>query len=247
MWMLACLRLGSLSWQRAWLPLSGSDFSPSCLYCFWFLQSQGRTSGEQTKLLISWINCNLRLALYIAGGPFLALFHELSWDFSKIIFRRTTLISDIDLPSLCMASQTALQAFWQCPFHFIPLVPSSLVGDVPYKVTVDSHFDRVQIRTLGTTGLCLVFIWSAKLTEDSTTFLFLTRSEMLQTHNLAFWFVKCVKWHTLCLSHSKITLWMFTRGNEKPSPCAEHNKSLRRGTYLTSSSQSPKHQPLPWT
>lgn len=247
MWMLACLRLGSLSWQRAWLPLSGSDFSPSCLYCFWFLQSQGRTSGEQTKLLISWINCNLRLALYIAGGQFLALFHELSWDFSKIIFRRTTLISDIDLPSLCMASQTALQAFWQCPFHFIPLVPSSLVGDVSYKVTVDSHFDRVQIRTLGTTGLCLVFIWSAKLTEDSTTFLFLTRSEMLQTHNLAFWFVKCVKWHTLCLSHSKITLWMFTRGNEKPSPCAEHNKSLRRGTYLTSSSQSPKHQPLPWT
>ena len=247
MWMLACLRLGSLSWQRAWLPLSGSDFSPSCLYCFWFLQSQGRTSGEQTKLLISWINCNLRLALCIAGGQFLALFHELSWDFSKIIFRRTTLISDIDLPSLCMASQTALQAFWQCPFHFIPLVPSSLVGDVPYKVTVDSHFDRVQIRALGTTGLCLVFIWSAKLTEDSTTFLFLTRSEMLQTHNLAFWFVKCVKWHTRCLSHSKITLWMFTRGNEKTSPCAEHNKSLRRGTYLTSSSQPPKHQPLPWT
>lgn len=247
MWMLACLRLGSLSWQRAWLPLSGSDFSPSCLYCFWFLQSQGRTSGEQTKLLISWINCNLRLAVYIAGGQFLALFHELSWDFSKIIFRRTTLISDIDLPSLCMASQTALQAFWKCPFHFIPLVPSSLVGDVPYKVTVDSHFDRVQIWTLGTTGFCLVFIWSAKLTENSTTFLFLTRSEMLQTHNLAFWFVKCVKWHTLCLSHSKITLWMFTRGNEKTSPCAEHNKSLRRGTYLTSSSQPPKHQPLPWT
>ena len=191
------------------------------------------------------INCNLRLALCIAGGQFLALFHELFWDFSEIIFRGTTLISDIDLPPLCMASQPALQAFWQCPFHFIPLVPSSLVGDVPYKVTADNHFDRVHIWTLGTTGLCLVFIGSTKLTEDSTTFLFLTRSEMLQTHNLASLFVKCVKWHTLCLSHSKITLWMFTRGNEKPSPCAEHNnKSLRRETYLTSSSQPPKHQPL---
>ena len=233
MWLLACLRLGSLFWQGLWLPLSGSDFYPSCLYCFWFLQSQGRTSGEQIKLLISWINCNLRLAFCIAGGQFLILFHELSWDFSEIILRGTSLISNTDLPPLCMTSQPALQAFWQCPFHFIPLVTSSLVGDVPYKVTADSHLDRVHIWTLGTTSLCLVFIGNAKLTEDSTTFLFLTRSEMLQTHNLASWLAKCIKWHILCLPHSKITLWMFTRGNEKPSPCAEHNKmSLRNLPYL---------------
>lgn len=49
----------------------------------------------------------------------------------------TNVISDVDLPPLCVAAQPSPQPFWQCSFHRVPLVPSSLVGDVPYKVTED--------------------------------------------------------------------------------------------------------------